>query len=118
MTSLCSAREQSAYATGRMAREDKRLFRPGGLELTARAIALARLGAGATVLDLGCGAGQSVKYMRGLGIDAIGIDCAGSGEPAAQGLGLYEHIVASAEELPFPDCSVDGVLAECSVSVM
>lgn len=101
-----------------MAREDERLFRPGGLALTARAIALASLGAGATVVDLGCGAGQSLGYLRTLGIHAVGIDCAGGDEQPAPGPGSYEHIVASAEDLPFPDRSVDGVLAECSLSVM
>ncbi len=119
MSSLCSAREQSAYATGKITREDDRLFRPGGLELTARAVALASLGAGATILDLGCGAGQSVLYLRTLGIDAVGIDCKiGSDKQAVHGLASYAHIVASAEDLPFPDCSVDGVLAECSVSII
>jgi arsenite methyltransferase len=118
MSSLCSAREQSAYATGKMTRADERVFRPGGLELTARAIALARLGAGATVLDLGCGAGQSVAYLHTLGIDAVGIDCAGSDKQGPRGLATYERIVASAEDLPFPNGSVDGVLTECSLSVI
>ncbi len=119
MNSLCSAREQPAYASGKIAREDDRLFRPGGLELTARAIALANLGAGSTVLDLGCGSGQSVAYLRALEIDAIGIDCElGDARQIARGLDSHVHIVASAENLPFHDCSVNGVLAECSVSLM
>jgi SAM-dependent methyltransferase len=102
-----------------MAREGDRLFRPGGLELTARAVALASLGAGATVLDLGCGSGDSVRYLCTLGIDAIGIDLrSGIGKEPEHGLPLRAHVVARAEDLPFPDGSVDGVLAECSLSVM
>jgi arsenite methyltransferase len=119
MSSLCAAPKQSAYATGRLAREDDRLFRPGGLELTARAITLARLGAGATVLDLGCGAGDSVRYLHTLGIDAMGIDCdASSGNGSRRGLVPYPHVVAKAEALPFPESSVHGVLAECSLSLI
>jgi SAM-dependent methyltransferase len=118
MNSLCAAPKQSAYATGRLAREDDRLFRPGGLELTARAITLARLGAGATVLDLGCGAGDSVRYLRTLGIDAMGIDCGdSSGRGSRRGLAPYPHIIAKAEALPFPQSSAHGVLAECSLSL-
>jgi arsenite methyltransferase len=119
MSSLCAAPNQSAYATGRITREDDRLFRPGGLELTARAITLARLGAGATVLDLGCGAGDSVRYLRTLGIDAFGIDRKErDSKDSRRGLAPSSHIVAKAEELPFPQSSVHGVLAECSLSLV
>jgi SAM-dependent methyltransferase len=119
VTSLCAAPKQSAYATGRLAREDDCLFRPGGLELTARAVALARLGAGATVLDIGCGAGDSVRYLRTLGINAIGIDCEDRGDKGPwRGLAPYTYIVARAEELPFPESSAHGVLAECSLSLI
>lgn len=119
MISHCAASDDSAYATGRIHRDDDRLFRPGGLELTARAIALAHLGAGAVVLDLGCGAGASVRYLRTLGIDAIGIDCEDrAGRQSGQGTIASAHIAAKAEELPFPQSSVHGVLAECSLSTM
>ena len=119
MSPICSTREHSAYATGRITREDDRLFRPGGLALTARLIDLACLGAGATVLDVGCGAGQSIRYMRGLGINALGLDCAkGAGSTTCDDSALQTTIEGSSEDLPFSDNSIDGVLAECSVSVM
>jgi SAM-dependent methyltransferase len=119
MTLLCAAPRQSAYFTGRLLRGGNTLLRPGGLELTARAIAFAHLGADATVLDLGCGAGDSVRYLRTLGINAIGIDREDRGdEGLTLGVDPDEHIVANAEELPFPDNSVHGVLAECSLSLM
>jgi arsenite methyltransferase len=119
MSSLCSARYLSAYETGRIGREDDRVFRPGGLALTERAVTLANLSAGATVLDLGCGAGASVRHLRTLGIQAIGIDYESTDNtPASPGLVANTHVVASAEDLPFPDSSVDGVLAECTVSLV
>jgi arsenite methyltransferase len=119
MSSLCNVREHSAYETGRITEEDDGVFRPGGLALTARAIALAGLEAGTTVIDLGCGAGTTTRYLRTLDIDAIGVDFGRSSDAAAkQGLDSYPYVVASAEELPFPDGSVDGVMAECSLSLM
>jgi len=98
--------------------EDDRLFRPGGLELTARAVAFANLAAGETVLDIGCGRGESVRFLRTLGVDAIGVDCEQSIETGfGHGISPFAHVVANAESMPFPTGSIDGVLAECSLSV-
>ena len=119
MNSLCTTRDRSAYETGRLAPGDDRLFRPGGLELTARAMALAGLGAGANVLDLGCGAGDSVRYLRSMGINAMGVDSSMAPEEANRsGLSALERVVARAESLPFPENAVDGVLGECSLSLI
>lgn len=118
MTVACTTRDRSAYETGRLAEGDARLFRPGGLELTARAIALANLGVGATVLDLGCGAGDTVRYLQARGMHAIGVDCAEV--PAASETCIADtstQIVAQAEALPLADGSVHAVLAECSLSL-
>ena len=38
-------------------------LRPGGLELTDRIVALARLPRGARVLDVGCGSGATVAHL-------------------------------------------------------
>ncbi len=118
MTVACTIRDRSAYETGRLAEGDTRLFRPGGLELTSRAIALARLSPGSMVLDLGCGAGDTLRYLQARGIDAIGIDCAGD-VPSTETRGSDPpmRIVALAEALPLADSSVHGVLAECSLSL-
>ena len=93
------------------------LAHPGGFGLTLRAIELARLNKGARVLDLGCGSGESVQLLRAIGIDAIGLDHAllSLHRSAAENGSCVE---ASAEELPFADSSMDGVLAECSLSEM
>jgi len=119
MMPLCAYRDRSSYATGRVAGKNGGVLRPGGLELTARGVTLAGLEAGATVLDLGCGAGDTVRYLRTLGMHAIGIDCETDSEgQEARSPAPYAHIVTSAEELPFPDGSANGVLAECSLSVL
>ncbi|MFH1114365.1 MAG: class I SAM-dependent methyltransferase [Pseudomonadota bacterium] len=95
-------------------------IRPGGLDLTRRALAWCRFPPGATILDVGCGTGITVEHLiaghklRGIGIDAspvllkLGRDRNPAG-PVVRGAG---------ENLPFPDEYADGILAECSLSVM
>jgi arsenite methyltransferase len=119
MSALCNPRTKVAYVSGVNAGSSDPLLRPGGLSLTARAIAYADIGQGDTVLDLGCGAGDSLRYLQSLGIDAIGIDC----EPSIDETLWPSHssqarITASIEHLPFPDNSVAGILAECSLSLV
>jgi len=114
MTTVCTTRTPSAYETGRLAHRDDRLFRPGGLELTGHAISLANLAAGARIVDLGCGAGDTVSFLRLLGFDAVGVDCA----PEASRTQITPtRIVARAEALPLGNSSFHAVLAECSVSL-
>ncbi|MFP5225999.1 MAG: DVU_1556 family methyltransferase [Acidobacteriota bacterium] len=111
MTLACAARNSSPYASGRLAPGDARIFRPGGLDLTAHAIALAQLEAGASILDVGCGAGDTLRYLRSRGFRVVGVDPAPSATDPAQ-------FVARAEQLPFPDGAFHAVLAECSLSLV
>ncbi len=94
-------------------------LRPGGLMLTARAVALAGWSPGARVLDLGCGAGASLRYLISPGgLSAWGLDpsavlldqgrCAAPDLPMIHGFG---------EDLPFAAACLDGILAECSLSL-
>lgn len=108
----------SPYKTGRLAPGDSQSIRPGGLELTARAIALANLPSGATVLDLGCGAGDTARWLGAQSFRTIGIDCAAApAMPAIDSPGAWTRVVGLAEALPFQDESVDVILAECSFSL-
>lgn len=93
---------------------------PGGLRLTKRAVEWAAFGRGARVVDIGCGTGQTVEYLcNTCGLQAVGIDVAESrleqGQARVPGLPL---IRATGEALPFAAASMDGALAECSLSVM
>lgn len=72
---------------------------PGGLRLTARAVRLASLGKGARILDVGCGDGDTVRYLQEQGFYAKGID----------------H---SAEKLPFESEGFDCVTLECVLSIL
>lgn len=97
-----------------------RTMRPGGFALTDRALHLCAFKAGDRVADIGCGSGATVEYLScSHGLDAVGID------PGAacleQGLRRNPLLLLSAgfaEELPFKQGTLDGILAECSLSVI
>ena len=96
-----------------------RLPRPGGLKLTERAISLCRLETGDGVLDVGCGPGESVAYMRERrDLRAVGIDrCAETLAEAPEE--MSPHLIeGDAHALPFSDDKFDAVFFECSLSKM
>jgi len=96
------------------------MIRPGGEGLTRRAIAMAGVSAGARVLVLGCGEGDSVRLLKEeLGCDACGIDL--SREGLAAGRARHpelELLEMGAEKLNFSDEEFDAALAECTFSVL
>lgn len=90
-------------------------FRPGGLELTGRAAALAGLVAGDAVLDVGCGLGTSLEYLReSLGVLPRGVDIS---EEAVRRAGRSYITQGDACRLPFGDGSFDAVLMECVLTL-
>ena len=114
MTVVCATPDRSAYFTGRIAPTDNRLFRPGGLALTERAIQLVGLAPRSTILDIGCGRGQTVDLLHSLDFDARGLDLPESLPPDRPA-----HFLAGrAEDIPLPSRSVDAVLLECTLSLV
>ena len=81
---------------------------PGGAEHTRRLIELAALPAGAAVLDMGAGAGETLELLRSLGFAARGIDLEPRGERVERGDFL---------RAPYPDGSFDAVLSQCAFFV-
>ena len=77
---------------------------PGGREATERLLDRANVTAGTRLVDVGCGAGQSLTVARDRGVEAIGVDRDPSGDGTVRG---------EMTQLPFHDGSVDIVLAEC-----
>jgi ubiquinone/menaquinone biosynthesis C-methylase UbiE len=95
-------------------------IRPGGLDLTQQALARSKLAAGSRVLDVGCGTGVTVEYLlyehviRAVGIDLSSMLVA-QGKARDAALPLF---VGDAGVLPFSDASFDGVLLECTLSLV
>ena len=81
---------------------------PGGEAHTRRMIGLGIPEPHAKVLDLGAGAGETVRLLRELGHDAQGIDLNPRGDDVARGDMLHT---------PFPDESFDAVISQCAFYV-
>ena len=81
---------------------------PGGEEHTRRMTELAALLPGSRVLDMGAGAGGTVRLLNALGFYAHGIDIAPRGENVERGDMLHTQ---------YPDGSFDGVISQCAFFV-
>jgi len=77
---------------------------PGGREASEALLDRAGVGPETTVLDVGCGAGETVALARERGATAWGVDP----DP-----GVGRTVRGDAATLPVRDGSVDVVLAEC-----
>ncbi len=95
-------------------------IRPGGIELTQKAVEYCRLRLNANVLDIGCGLGVTVEYLNtNQGLNAFGIDTSDillkKGKQRTNGLPVSR---AKAVELPFAAGSFDAVFCECVLSIL
>jgi len=99
------------------------IFHPGGEELTRRTIAAMHLPAHATMADLGCGTGTTALMLaRDFDLQVSGVDLSAANieratERADINNAAVRFIQADAQELPFEDDELDGILAECSFSL-
>ncbi len=69
-------------------------------------------GSVASVLDYGCGAGRSTRFLKRLGLDAIGVDVSQDMLEQARskdGSGAYHHIPSGL--LPFEDAAFDLIFS-------
>lgn len=107
------------YGSGRVCGPDGRPLRPGGPELTEVLLDLAHFAPGSLVVDVGCGQGTGVAALLGRDIQGIGVDNeAATLERARRRLAEGAFLLADAGKLPFGSGSIDGILAECSLSTM
>jgi arsenite methyltransferase len=95
-------------------------IRPGGLALTGRVMEFCCFPVRSMLLDVGCGTGATVSYLRSrFQMDAYGLDISssllGEGKSLDSALPLLR---ASAEHLPLADGSLDGVICECVFSLL
>ncbi|NVO09730.1 MAG: class I SAM-dependent methyltransferase [Bacteroidales bacterium] len=88
--------------------------RPGGFIITDTAFSFCSFTKNAKILDLGCGSGATVEYLHHkYGFDVYGLDKKLELSDIPNNL-----FKAAAEVIPFPEISMDGVLMECSFSMM
>jgi SAM-dependent methyltransferase len=94
-------------------------IRPGGLDLTDRALGLCRLPAGAAVLDVGCGRGATTAHLAQVHrLRPVGLDLS----PRLLNEGRHHHpaqpfVRADAAALPFRQRVFAAVLCECVLSL-
>lgn len=96
------------------------VIRPGGFEITRSMMEVCALPQGARIIDVGCGTGMTVDFLkREFQLNAVGTDISEAlieiGRRRSPGIPL---VLGSGENLPFEDASVQGILSECSLSVM
>lgn len=95
-------------------------IRPGGPELTDRALELCRLPAGSLVADIGCGAGGTLQHLERSGFHRlVGLDHSETllSEAAAR-LETARFIQGRAETIPFRDGTFDALFCECVLSIL
>lgn len=94
-------------------------FRPGGLELTDKAAKLVCFGSGDKVLDMGCGFGTSLLFLREkYNIDPYGIDINKNAVEKSKALiGENSVFCNGASDVPFLDCIFKAVYIECVLSL-
>ena len=95
-------------------------IRPGGPELTDRALELCRLPAGSLVADIGCGAGGTLQHLERTGhYRLVGLDHSETllGEAATR-LETARFIQGRAETIPFRNNTCDLLLCECVLSIL
>jgi SAM-dependent methyltransferase len=93
-------------------------LRPGGLELTARAIGLCGWPEGAVVADVGCGAGATLKLLREMGFKAQGFDLSEAMLREARMNSGCPTGKADAARLPLATGSIGAVVCECLLSML
>lgn len=91
--------------------------RPGGLELTEKLTR--KIEFGSSILDVGCGDGATVAFLLSKGFEAWGTDISEVMiERAENRVPKASFIVSDSLNLPFKNNSFDGVICECTMSVI
>jgi SAM-dependent methyltransferase len=95
-------------------------IRPGGLALTGRAMDFCHFPSEARLLDVGCGVGATVSYLRSrFQMNACGLDISAPLlEEGKSGDDALPLLRARAEHLPFGMGSMDGIICECVLSLI
>jgi SAM-dependent methyltransferase len=95
-------------------------LRPGGLDLTKKALKIAGFTGRSRILDIGSGCGKTVEYLTEvLDMKAIGIDISEKLAVKTKKLNsTQEVVIGDVCRLPCADASVDGVICECVFNLL
>ncbi|MEL7567189.1 MAG: DVU_1556 family methyltransferase [Dehalobacterium sp.] len=113
-------KKPALYESDFMRRVTGDTIRPGGIAITEKAVLLADLPQKAHVLDVGCGSGMTMEFLANkyaysvTGIDPSRILI----DRALERNSKLNIIMGRGEKLPFADHAFDGVISECSLSVV
>jgi arsenite methyltransferase len=92
-------------------------LRPGGLELTYRALEFCDFASGSAIFDIGCGLGATQKLLREYGFQTCGIDISRH-QLLQNPTDSFSLIQANGETVPLAGNSFDGIFLECTLSVV
>lgn len=110
----------NAYESKAMRETLGTTLRPGGFLLTDEAVKFCKFKRGDKLLDIGCGMGATVEYLwNRYGLETVGIDPSRKlieiGKKRNKTLNIIE---GRGEDINFSRESINGVFAECTLSLM
>lgn len=113
-------KKQALYESDFMRQVTGDTIRPGGIAITEKAVPLANLPLKAEILDVGCGCGVTMEFLANQFAYAVtGIDPSRELIDRAWKRNAKLNIIrGKGENLPFKDNAFDGVISECSLSVV
>lgn len=105
---------------GRSKMDKYSMCRPGGFNITERAIKFCNLKEDSKIVDIGCGTGATVYYIsEKYGYNICGLDKDEKSINTAKSFGKSKLFhLGDAKNLPFETSSLDALLFECSFSKM
>ncbi|MDR1086466.1 MAG: class I SAM-dependent methyltransferase [Deltaproteobacteria bacterium] len=112
---LCRRKTTNPYENPRFIAAFPDGLRPGGLELTKEALDFCSFAPGSFLVDLGCGTGVTLDFLKKSGFKVFGLDKSDKLLDSARLKGEVQK--ASFESLPLEDKVADGLFCECVFSL-
>lgn len=92
-------------------------LRPGGVDITLRALEFCEFAPGSRMLDIGCGHGATLELLSSYGFNTYGLDTSRLRVELSRG-STDNLLQSDGRLLPFSETFFDCVLLECTLSVI